>query len=57
MDSTRENTAEDHSNVQVEINETPIKTHSHDVIQPGNVEAIINFDEHDQSDEQEQSGN
>ena len=49
MKSTRENMVEDHSSVQFEIDETPSKTHLHDVIQPGNVEALINSDEHDQS--------
>ncbi|GKC26745.1 hypothetical protein Tco_1034039 [Tanacetum coccineum] len=45
MDSTCEINVEDQSNVQVETNETP----THDVLETGNVDVTIEYDEHDHS--------
>ncbi|GJW33702.1 hypothetical protein Tco_0053734 [Tanacetum coccineum] len=42
MDSTREINVEDQSNVQVETNETP----THDVLETGNFDVIIEYEHH-----------
>ena len=49
MDSIRDKTAQDHHGVPVESIERHTGTPSHDVIQPENIDVIVNSDEHDHS--------